>query len=57
MNIFIMVNRPKPYFADWLEHGERMRAQQAQKSLPIADKLRKLRGERLQHRKHIKTKT
>jgi uncharacterized protein (DUF433 family) len=45
------------YFADWLEHGERMRAQQAQKSLPIADKLRKLRGERLQHRKHIKTKT
>lgn len=45
------------YLADWLEHGERMRAQQRQKSLPILNKLRKLKKEHPQQYKHAETKT
>lgn len=50
-------SRVDQYLADWLEHGERMRSQQAQKSLPIVNKLHKLKKERPQRRKRAEAKT
>ena len=46
--LYYLQNREQidQYIADWLEHGRRMRAEQAQNPTPTMRKLRQIRAER-----------
>ena len=46
--LYYLQNKPQveQYIADWLEHGERMRKQQAENPTPVILKLRRIRAER-----------
>lgn len=57
--LYYLRNKPKidAYLAAWLEHGERMRAEQARNPTPAMLRLRQLRAERMAAERKSEYKT
>jgi uncharacterized protein (DUF433 family) len=57
--LYYLRNKPKidAYLAAWLEHGERMRAEQARNPTPAMLRLRQLRAERIAAERKSEYKT